>query len=84
MIPKPNLKDPCVVDLSKHDKYPARIIPDADVEITLKVLRSLRDWHLEDAEFDEAVLLSHAHACIYESVQACLKAEADALSKEAP
>lgn len=77
---KPNADDPCVVDLSKNDVYSPPIIPDADVETTLKVLRTLRNLCLGPDGFDAdgAVLLSHTHAWIRAQVVAVQKIEADA------
>jgi hypothetical protein len=67
---------PCRVNLKRNDEYDNGIIPDEDVETTLKVIRSLRNLHLKDNEFDESVLLSHAHACIFKSVEAVQAVEA--------
>lgn len=70
----PHRVDPtrCLIDLERLDVYPAQVIPDEDVEICLKVLRSVRDWSLDADAFDAdaAVVLSHAHACIVGKVKA--------------
>ena len=61
---------PCTVDLSKSDEYENGVIPDRDVEICLKVIRSIRNqllWPNFDAE--GAVVLSHAHAKIVDLVK---------------
>jgi len=73
---------PCKVDLNNQTSmYPEGVIPDADVDICLKVLRTIRDSCLSPPAFDAdaAVLLSHTHATIVgmiEDVQEIEKSEA--------
>lgn len=61
---------PSTVDLSRLDVYPNFVVPDRDVELALKVLRTLRDHcHGDALDADGAVLLSHAHKWIAEAVE---------------
>jgi hypothetical protein len=78
------VSSPCVVDLSKTDCYPDTI-PDADVEVALKVIRTLRNMCLEVDMFDAegAVLLSHTHKWIVEAVEEVQAAERKELESDA-
>lgn len=62
-----------MIDLSKMDTFPDGQVPDSDVEMTLKVIRTLRDICLRRDAFDAdgAILLSHAHKFIVEVVEEC-------------
>ena len=60
-----------MVDLTKTDVYPGTVVPDEDVEICLKVLRSIRGHCIRPAmsDADGAVMLGHAHDCVVELVE---------------
>lgn len=70
----------CKIDLSRTDRYENYIIPDADVETCLKVLRSIRNMTLDTGCFDaeSAIILSHAHRVIAEMVEELQTAERQA------
>lgn len=57
-------------DLTKTDEYKDGVVPDEDVEVCLKVIRTIRNCCLGPGFFDAdgAVILSHAHAKIVELV----------------
>lgn len=65
------------IDLSLNDEYPKEVIPDEDIETTLKVIRSLRNWCLGPSIFhaEVAVILSHAHRVIVEMITEVQKIE---------
>jgi hypothetical protein len=67
------LETECKVDLTRMDVYEDAIVPDADVETTLKVIRTIRNECLNPTAFraEAAVLLSNAHAVIVNLVQEC-------------
>lgn len=69
----------CSINLEKCDSYDNNIVPDEDVEICLKVLRTIRNIYLDPKWFDAdgAVTLSHAHAKIHDIIKAVQKAEAN-------
>lgn len=64
-----------MIDLSKTDTYDNHIVPEDHVEITMKVLRTIRDLLLCPKFFDAdgAVALSHAYKIIYERVKVSQK-----------
>lgn len=59
------------VDTTKVDEYQGYVVPDEDVEVCLKVLRTVRNFCLGPQYFDAdgAVLLSYAHAKIVDMVE---------------
>lgn len=67
----------CKVDLTKSDEYPDLTIPDEDIEICLKVIRTLRNYALYPETFDAniSVTLSHAHAQIVGLVELAIDGE---------
>jgi hypothetical protein len=67
------LETECKVDLNRMDVYEDAVVPDADVETTLKVIRTIRNECLNPNAFraEAAVLLSNAHAVIVNLVQEC-------------
>ncbi len=67
----------CKVDLTKVDEYPAGQVPDEDVEVCLKVIRTLRNLALDPRAFNPGtvILLSHAHQVIYDWTKEALKEE---------
>lgn len=73
------------VNLDRDDLYPDDQVPDQDVEICLKVIRTVRNLALTPPTFDAglAVLLSHAHAALYKAVQRC-QAEPPAVETKEP
>jgi len=60
------------VDLTRTDEYEGEI-PDADLELCLKVIRTVRNVCLGTVEgffdADGAVILSHAHAKMVELIE---------------
>lgn len=54
------------IDLTKCDTYENGVVPNADVELCLKVIRTIRNCCLDPHDFDAngAIILSHAHAKI--------------------
>ena len=62
----------CKVDLTKMDTYPRCVIPDTDLEVCLKVLRTLRNFYLDDDDqFDASKILAltAAHGVIHDAVE---------------
>lgn len=61
-----------MVDLTKTDIYEDYNVPDNEVEICLKVIRTIRTSALFPDRFDAdtAVILSHAHKQIHDYVDA--------------
>src|SRR6516225_12462605 len=59
------------IDLTRSDEYLGHIVPGADVETCLRVLRTIRNVCLGPNFVDAngAVILSHAHAKIAELVK---------------
>ncbi len=64
-----------MTDLSRTDIYENHVVPDADVELCLKVIRTIRSACLGPHFFDAdgAVVLSHAHAKIVDLTWRCEK-----------
>lgn len=60
-----------MTDLNRTDTYEDDIVPDADVETCLKVIRTIRNACLGPHFFDAegAVVLSSAHAKIVDLVK---------------
>lgn len=71
------MDDLCKVDLGKTDVYEGNV-PDADIETTLKVLRTIRNASLGPKVFlaNTAVILTHAHAAIHQMIKQVQTAEA--------
>lgn len=63
------MDDKCKVDLSKHDIYKGFEIPDEHVEITLKVLRTLRNQLRRLGRYADADSLTPAHATIVRCIE---------------
>lgn len=66
-----------MINLTRIDQYENHIIPDEDVELALKVIRTMRDVCLMPNVFDAdgALVLSHAHAKIHDLVQRAIAGE---------
>lgn len=60
-----------MIDLTLNDIYPGYSVPDGDVEVTLRVLRTLGDLALRDDAFDpvSSAILLHAHRVILKAVE---------------
>ena len=62
-----------MLTIGTDDTYKKHIVPDEDMRTCLKVIRTIRDACLGPGFFDAegAVILSHAHAKIFELWKAC-------------
>lgn len=71
-------------NLRRLDTYPGHLVPNADFETCLKVLRTVRNVCLGPHHFDAdgAVVLSHAHAKLVELCKLCEDESPEPLVKE--
>lgn len=63
---KEPIVDPCLVDLTRTDVYPGGVVPDADFETCLKVLRTVAKVCGKKQRIGERDALHSAHGVLHD------------------